>query len=382
MAEMNIENLRTLVCDQGSGCLKIGSAGDNQPSNTIPSLVARDAESGLNCVGEDALKYPQCKSFITNGIVRDWDALDRLWDMAFRSKLGLDDASNHKILLSEQPFNPLDNRKMMLERLFETFLFGAVNFSSQAMLSLYAQGLLTGVVVDIGYESTNIVPVYDGFLPQHLTRRLDIGGNDITQYLNNLLIRRGYRLYNHETFNEINRAKEKLCYTALDLEQERALARETTVLVEAYTLPDGTTVKVGQERFEAPEALFDPTLVNIECKGLCDAIFDTIQKADIDTRAKYMQHIVICGGSSMFPDFAARLENGIRQKYLTTVLNGDTERLQKFPVNVEASPMRKDLVFLGGSVLAELMNNKDDFWITKMDYNEEGIDRALSKLSL
>lgn len=84
----------------------------------------------------------------------------------------------------------------------------------------------------------------------------------------------------------------------------------------------------------------------------------------------------------MFPDFAARLENDIRQRYLTNVLNGDTDRLKKFPVNVEASPMRKDLVFLGGSVLAELMNSNDDFWISKAEYDEEGIDRALSKLSL
>lgn len=268
-------------------------AGDNQPSHIIPSLVARDTDNGLNCVGEEALKYPQCTPFVTNGIVRDWDALDQLWNMALGSKLGLHDASDHKILLSEQPFNPHDNRKMMLERLFENFRFGAVNISAQAMLSLYAQGLLTGVVVDIGYATTNIVPVYDGFLPRHLTRRLDIGGNDITQYFNSLLRRRGYHLYNHETINDINRAKEKLCYTALDLEQERALARETTVLVEPYILPDGTTIKVGQERFEAPEALFDPTLVNKECKGLSDAIFDVIQQGDIDCRAKYLQHIVI-----------------------------------------------------------------------------------------
>ena len=58
--------------------------------------------------------------------------------------------------------------------------------------------------------------------------------------------------------------KEKMCYVAHDLKKERALARETTVLVEKYRLPDGTMIKAGRERFEAPECLFQPDLVDVE----------------------------------------------------------------------------------------------------------------------
>lgn len=58
---------------------------------------------------------------------------------------------------------------------------------------------------------------------------------------------------------------------------EQRLALETTVLVEPYTLPDGRVIKVGGERFEAPEALFQPHLINVEGQGIAEMVFNTIQ---------------------------------------------------------------------------------------------------------
>lgn len=68
-----------------------------------------------------------------------------------------------------------------------------------------------------------------------------------------------------------------LCWVFLslcsyDLELEQKLATETTVLVEQYTLPDGRVIKVGSERFEAPEALFQPHLVDVESPGMAGKI--------------------------------------------------------------------------------------------------------------
>lgn len=75
--------------------------------------------------------------------------------------------------------------------------------------------------------------------------------------------------------------KEQLCYIGYDIETEQRLALETTVLVEPYTLPDGRVIKVGGERFEAPEALFQPHLINVEGQGIAELVFNTIQVNNI-----------------------------------------------------------------------------------------------------
>jgi hypothetical protein len=67
--------------------------------------------------------------------------------------------------------------------IFEKYQFSGAYIAIQAILTLYAQGLLSGVVVDSGDGVTHICPVYEEFALPHLTRRLDIAGRDITRYL-------------------------------------------------------------------------------------------------------------------------------------------------------------------------------------------------------
>ena len=92
-------------------------------------------------------------------------------------------------------------------------------------------------------------------------------------------------------------------------------------------LPDGRIVKLSGERFEAPEALFQPHLINVEGVGVAELLFNTIQAADIDTRAEFYKHIVLSGGSTMYPGLPSRLEREIKQLYLERVLKGDTTKL-------------------------------------------------------
>ena len=103
-------------------------------------------------------------------------------------------------------------------------------------------------------------------------------------------------------------------------------------------LPDGRVVKLSGERFEAPEALFQPHLINIEGVGVAELLFNTIQAADIDTRSDFYKHIVLSGGSTMYPGLPSRLEREIKQLYLERVLKGDTSKLsvsrRKFATNL------------------------------------------------
>lgn len=383
---MDSEGRKLIVCDNGTGFVKCGYAGSNFPSHIFPSMVGRPIIRAVNKIGDIEVKdlmvgdeasalrsllelnYP-----MENGVVRNWEDMCHVWDYTFGPKKMDIDPTNAKILLTEPPMNPTKNREKMIQVMFEKYGFAGAYVAIQAVLTLYAQGLLSGVVVDSGDGVTHICPVYEGFAISHLTRRLDIAGRDITRYLIKLLLLRGYAFNHSADFETVRMMKERLCYIGYDIETEQRLALETTVLVESYTLPDGRVVKVGGERFEAPEALFQPHLINVEGQGIAELAFSTIQAAHIDMRSELYKHIVLSGGSTMYPGLPSRLEREIKQLFLERVLKNDVTKLHKFKIRIEDPPRRKDMVFIGGAVLAEVMKDRDTFWLSKQDYQENGV---------
>lgn len=81
----------------------------------------------------------------------------------------------------------------------------------------------------------------------------------------------------------------------------------------------------------------------------------------------------------MYPGLPSRLEREIKQLYLERVLKNDTEKLNKFKIRIEDPPRRKDMVFIGGAVLAEVMKDRDEFWLSRKEYEEQGL-KILKKL--
>ncbi|GJP75456.1 hypothetical protein CLOP_g13855 [Closterium sp. NIES-67] len=382
------ERRKIVVCDNGSASIKCGFAGDNFPVAVIPNVVGRrlvrlDETSqgeappsilvGSQCMEQQGqggrrveLSYP-----IHNGVVQRWDDMGHVWDYTFNTALGIDPKES-KILLTDPPLNPTKNRQRMLQMMFEKYNFDSLFIQLQAVLPLYAQGILTGLVVDSGESATHAVPVVEGFAYPHLTKRISIAGRQITSHLIDLMLRRGYSFSKVSDFEAARAIKEQLCFVSCDYKREMQLAEDTTVLVKQFTLPDGRTIRIGAERFQAPEALFSPELIDNEGLGLADVIFRTIQDMDIDHRLSLYQHIMLCGGSTMFPGLPTRLEREVRDRYLKHVLKGNKEGLKKFKLRIEDPPNRKHLVFLGGAVLADIMKDKPDFWISRADYEEEG----------
>ncbi|KAJ3567116.1 hypothetical protein NP233_g6577 [Leucocoprinus birnbaumii] len=381
-----------LVVDNGTGFVKVGYAGSSFPEHVFPSIVGRPTLRAEERVGSAVIKdimigdeaalnriHLQITHPMEHGIVHNWEDMKRLWDYTFNEKLKVD-VKGRKVLLTEPPTNPKFNRQKICQVMFEEYGFGGVHVYPQAVLSLYAQGLSTGVAVDSGDGVTHIVPVYEGYAMPQLSRRLNIAGRDVTRYLIKLLLMSGYVCNRTSDLETVREIKEKLCYVSYDLDQDIKLAEETTILVENYTLPDGRVIKVGSERFEAPECMFQPRLVGLESAGVAEMVFDTIQTVPIDMRPELYSHIVLSGGSSMYPGFPGRLEKELKQLYLTRILKGDVSRLNKSTIRIEDPPRRKNLVFCGGAILAEIMGNHEDFWVSKEEWFEQG-SRALDKLN-
>jgi|EP00161_Ancyromonas_sigmoides_P013582 actin-related protein 2 len=375
---------KTIVCDNGTGFVKCGYAGSNFPEFVLPSLVGRPILRFEESIGDTVLKDVMCGTEaaamraslevsypVDNGTIRNWDDMQHLWDYIFYEKMQID-PKDCKIMLTEPPMNAKVNREKMIETMFEKYQFEGCYIAIQAVLTLYAQGLMTGCVLDSGDGVSHICPVYEGFALPHLTRRIDVAGRAVTSYLIKLLLLRGYSFNRTADFETVRQIKEQFCYVGYDLALEKRLALETTTLVESYTLPDGRVIKIGSERFEAPECLFNPNLIGIETPGIHELTFDAINSADIDCRSELFKHIVLSGGTSMYPGLPSRLEKEIRQLYLDRVLNGKTETLGKFKLRIEDPPRRKHMVFLGAAVLSDIMKDKQQFWMTKAEYDEEG----------
>lgn len=371
--------------------MKCGYAGSNFPHAIFPSIVGRpvlraetkagDIQVKDLMIGDEAaamrhnldISYP-----MDNGIVRNWEDMDHVWKYTFQEKLK-EDPRNCKVLLTEAAMNDKRNRQRMFEVMLEKYQVAGCYVAIQAVLTLCAQGLLTGIVVDSGDGVTHVVAVHTGFALPHLTRRLDIAGRDITKYLIKLLLLRGYAFNHSADFDTVRQIKEKLCYVGYNIDQEAKLAQETTVLVEKYELPDGRVISVGSERFEAPEVLFQPHLVDVDSVGVAELVFNVINAADMDLRREFYKHIVLSGGSTMYPGLPSRMEREIKQLYLARVLKGDTSKLGKFSIRIEDPPRRKHMVFLGGAMLADIMKDKKEFWVSREEWAEKGA-RALNKI--
>jgi len=374
-----------VVIDNGTSTIKAGFAGGSKPKVVFGTKVGRakhmrimpggalEADQDLSSGGPSSifvgrkldehrgafvLEYPMDKGYVTEG---GWDAMERLWEHVY-SKTNLNaKMDEHPVLLTEAPLNPRRNRDQIAEVFFETFRSPALFFTPPSVLSLYASGRTTGVVLDVGEGVTHAVPVYEGFALPHSVTRSDVAGRDVTRQLQLLLRRSGLNFTTTAESDFVKSMKEELCYLTptggSDILLDSNTEKESKT---QYQLPDGQAVQLSNERYQAPNVLFDPFSLGSEEPGVADVLVNSIMKSDLDLRSKLFSQIVLAGGSTLFPGFGDRMLYEVRSRSPAHTR-----------IRISVPPERLHSTYVGGSILASLATFKA-MWVSRAEYEEHG----------
>jgi actin-related protein len=354
---MSDEEKPAIIMDNGPGMMKCGLSGTDAPTVTFASCVGYPKTKAMMTggtkeyyVGEEAqqkrgillLKFP-----LEHGVITNWDDMEKIWSHTFDNELrvvvGADDEEDEDVsgvLLTEAPMNPRENRERMTQIMFETFNARRFYVAIQAVLSLYASGRTTGVVVDCGDGVSHTVPIYEGYSMPHAIQRINLAGRDLTDYLCKILTESKINLHTSAERMSAMKIKEELCYVSMNFAEEvdNFAGKE-----KQFELPDMSVVTVHNQIVRCPELMFKPSMDGKEMMGLHELAKKTIDDCDLDVRKDLLANIVMSGGTTMFPNMPERLQAEVEG----LVAEGAK-------VKVIAPPERMISVWIGGSILASL----------------------------
>ncbi|KAL1293246.1 hypothetical protein HN51_053896 [Arachis hypogaea] len=426
------DEVSAIVIDLGSHTCKAGYAGEDAPKAVFPSVVGAidqmdidEAENGEKnsestadaknndkpkgkrklYVGSQSLGYRrdhmEVVSPLKDGIVADWDIVDNIWDHAFRECL-LIDPKEHPMLLAEPSSNTQQQRERAAELMFEKYKAPALFLAKNAVLTSFASGRATSLVVDCGGGSTTVAPVHDGYVLQKAVATSPIGGEFLTDCLMKSLESKGIVIKPRYSFRrkEIrpgefqtvdidfpNTTESYKLYSqrviASDIKECVCRAPDTpyddsaysNIPMTPYELPDGQTIEIGSDRFKIPDVLFNPSLVQTipgmesfaevapSVRGLPQMVIESINKCDVDIRRELFSSILLAGGTASMQQLKERLEKDLLE-----------ESPQAARVKVLASgnaTERRFSVWIGGSILASL-GSFQQMWFSKSEYEEHG----------
>uniref|UniRef100_A0ACD5XJ33 Uncharacterized protein n=1 Tax=Avena sativa TaxID=4498 RepID=A0ACD5XJ33_AVESA len=431
------DEVSAIVIDVGSHSCKAGYAGDDTPKSVFPSVVgsieqtgdtdeakpekeadsAPDPKNGSKPVDVDKAKTKR-KYFVgqelefrrdhmelippmKDGTVTDWDVLDNIWNHAFRSRL-LINPEEHPMLIAEPSTNSGQQREKAAELMFEKYKVPALFLAKNAVLTSFASGRATSLVVDSGGGSTVVSAVHDGYVLQKSVTTSPIGGEFLTDCMMKSLESKGvvirprysfkkkevspgdykvveldfpnttdsYRLYCMRAI--ASDIKESVCRVPDTPFDEVAYANVPTT---SYELPDGQTIEVGADRFKIPDILFNPYLSqtipgvdgfgdSTSIRGLPRMVLDSVNRCDVDIRKELLSSILLSGGSSSILQLKERLEK--------EVMEASPQNARVKVLASGNSVERRFSVWIGGSILASL-GSFQQMWFSKAEYEEHGV---------
>lgn len=401
---------KVIVVDNGGCVIKAGYAGQSNPRKCIPNAIARGKRDKKLYVGDKIQSGAPLAEYILTrpsqrGLVLDWECQKIIWEngLFVRDKTGssfnvLADAEKLTIVVTVAPGTPQSVRKETLDVLFHDYRFYRAVLMESILASQFSSGISSqftkddwdnpcGLLVDVGFSSMTVMPVFQTQAITHTTQRVSFGG----RVLNNLLRERLAYLQVDLDDNPllVQHIRETVCQVAGPeglkhrLDELRATAPKDIV---GYVLPDFSStsggpyvgfqvesesqvppgsqaVKIGADRFAICEALFSPQTFGVDKVGIVDAIVRSVSLCDECIRDCVASKIIVSGGLAMIPGFLGRLQADLESALRTIAPNVESIRLITEPDG------RTDLSAWRGA--SQVATNEDDLAYLGAVYRQE-----------
>ncbi|KAA8909078.1 actin family [Sphaerosporella brunnea] len=355
---------RTLIVDNGAYTIKTGFLKvipSYSDCHLIPNCIARSRDR-RSLVGT---QLETCRDFggmafrrpVEKGYLVNWEAEKEIWDRTFlepESPVYVDAPSATTLVLTEAPNAPLSLQNNTDQIVFEEYEFAEylryvgpatipwndlpALFSGQPPTPPPTKPAEAALIVDTGFSHTHIYTTLLGQPWNSATRRIDIGGKFLTNYLKELVSLRTWNMMEEPYL--ISQVKEAVCFVSTDfsgdLERCKRLRLPQNPIVRDYVLPDYNTGKggfarnhipkqrgpaapddeqvmvLGNERFAVPELLFNPADVGLKQAGVVECVLQALEMVPERMRPVLLANIVLTGGNANIPGFQQRFEQELR----------------------------------------------------------------------
>ena len=356
-----------IIIDIGTSSIKAGLSGQEKPSLVFPNyfgemkysksvgILKEDDKKkriGKDCdkyFGVIKLKYP-----LTHGVFNDDKDIEIIFDHIYSNlDMSITEIKEHPVLIAEPLLNPQQNRQKIAKLLFDKYKIEHLFFASQPILSLFSTSSTSGAVLESGDGVTQSCIIYEGYTIPGSYKRINLGGKEVTEYLQYLLNRKGYNLNNSDGFQITKKIKEVLC-EVYPIEKNNNLENKN------YTLPDDSIIEIGEERRLAPEILFNPLLREYEYPGMHEMLSESINKTNYDLKLQLYASILLSGGNTNIKGMKERIYKEIKKI---------APKNAKVRLHTPSNP--EYCSWIGGNIISSLEISKE-MWISQNEWMEKG----------
>ena len=356
-----------IIIDIGTSSIKAGLSGQEKPSLIFPnyfgemkyskSVGSWKDDDKKHIIGNDCNKYfgvVKLKYPLSHGIFNNSEDISSIFEYIYSNlDMSITEIKEHPVLIAEPLLNPQENRRNIAKVLFDTYKIEQIFFASQPILSLFSTSSTSGAVLESGDGVTQSCIIYEGYTIPGSYKRINLGGKEVTEYLQYLLNKKGHELRNSDGFQITKKIKEELCEICSP-ENENKLEPKN------YTLPDDSILEIGDERRLAPEILFNPLIREYEYPGIQEILAESINKTNVDLKLQLYGSILLSGGNTNIKGMKERIYKEIKKL---------APKKAKIRLHTPINP--ENCCWIGGNIISSLEISKE-MWISVKEYMEKG----------